>query len=216
MDHLILARRLDQSTTKKENLQIFNFAVPADHRIKLKGYENKDNYVDLARELKKIWNMKVSFIPIVIGAFGTVTKGRLKGLGDYRLENEWRPSKLQHYWEWSEYWEESCRLEDTCCHSSEKPSAKSDVKNSQWVNNDNNKKNECIIDIKLYKEMNDCADDEYMCRNKQFGQEMFTLYMILKIEICRMCKIRTKSIAGVNAHLVLAQNWLEIIKRKFR
>ena len=35
--------------------------------------------------------MKVTIIPIVIGAFGTVTRGLLKGL------EEWRPSKLQHY-----------------------------------------------------------------------------------------------------------------------
>ena len=42
----------------------------------------RDKYFDLARELKKIWNMKVSILPIVIGAFGTVTKELLKGLED--------------------------------------------------------------------------------------------------------------------------------------
>ena len=46
-----------------------------DHRIKLKEYEKKDKYLDLARELKKLWNMKVTIVPIVMGAFGTVTKG---------------------------------------------------------------------------------------------------------------------------------------------
>ena len=46
----------------------------ADHRIKLKEYQKKDKYLDLARELKKLWNMKVTIIPIVIGAFGTVSK----------------------------------------------------------------------------------------------------------------------------------------------
>ncbi len=30
-----------------------DFAVPADHRIKLKECEKKDKYLDLARELKK-------------------------------------------------------------------------------------------------------------------------------------------------------------------
>ena len=30
-----------------------DFAVPADHRIKLKEYEKKDKYLNLARELKK-------------------------------------------------------------------------------------------------------------------------------------------------------------------
>ena len=34
------------------NEKIVNFAVPADHRIKLKEYEKKDKYLDLARELK--------------------------------------------------------------------------------------------------------------------------------------------------------------------
>ena len=63
------------------------FAVPADHRIKLKECEKRDKYLDLARELKKLWNMKVTIIPVVIGAFGTVTKGLLKGLEDLEVSN---------------------------------------------------------------------------------------------------------------------------------
>ena len=62
-----------------------DFDVPADHRIKLKECEKKDKYHDLARELKKLWNMKVTVIAIVIGAFGTVTKGLLKGLDDLEV-----------------------------------------------------------------------------------------------------------------------------------
>ena len=60
------------------NNRIVDFTVPADHRIKLKESENKNKYLNLARELKTLWNMKVTIIPIVIGAFGTVTKGLLK------------------------------------------------------------------------------------------------------------------------------------------
>ena len=62
-----------------------DFAVSTDHRIKLKESEKKDKYLDLARELKKLWNMKVAIIPIVIGAFGTITKGLLKGLEDLEV-----------------------------------------------------------------------------------------------------------------------------------
>ena len=54
--------------------KIVDFAVPVDHRIKLKECEKKDKYLDLARELKKLWNMKVTIITIVIGAFDAVTK----------------------------------------------------------------------------------------------------------------------------------------------
>ena len=62
-----------------------DFAVPADHRIKLKECEKKDKYLDFARELKKLWNMQVRIIPIVIGTFEAVTKGLLKGLEDLEV-----------------------------------------------------------------------------------------------------------------------------------
>ena len=38
---------------KKRTRKIIDFAVPADHRIKLKECEKRDKYLDLARELKK-------------------------------------------------------------------------------------------------------------------------------------------------------------------
>ena len=66
--------RPNNNQQKKRTCKIVDFAVPADHRIELKECEKKDNYLDLARELKKLWNMQVTIIPFVIGAFGTVTK----------------------------------------------------------------------------------------------------------------------------------------------
>ena len=54
---------------KKRICKIVEFAVPADRRIKLKECEKKDKYVDLARELKKLRNMKMTIVVIVIGAF---------------------------------------------------------------------------------------------------------------------------------------------------
>ena len=86
-DHLISARRpeLIIINKKKRTCKIVDFAVPADNRIKLKECEKKDEYIDLARELKKLWNMQVRIIPIVIGAFGTVTKGLQKGLEDLEV-----------------------------------------------------------------------------------------------------------------------------------
>ena len=87
MDHLISTRRPDLKiiNKKKKICTIVDFAVPADHRTKLKEYEKRDKYLDLARELKKLWSMKVTIIPIVVGAFGTVTKGLLKGLEDLEV-----------------------------------------------------------------------------------------------------------------------------------
>ena len=75
-DHLISYRRpnLIIINKKKKNCKIVDFAVLAEYRIKLKKCKKKDKYLDLARELKKLWNMQVTITPIVIGAFGTVTK----------------------------------------------------------------------------------------------------------------------------------------------
>ena len=53
--------------------------------INQKECEKKDKYLELARELKKLWNMQVTIIPIVIGVFETVTKGFLKGLEDLEV-----------------------------------------------------------------------------------------------------------------------------------
>ena len=133
---------------KRRTCKIVDFPVPVDHRVKLKESEKKDKYLDLARELKKLWNMKVTFILIVIGAIDTVTKYINKGTGG--LGNKRTSGDHRNYciWDRPEYWEESCRLEETCCHSSssERPSANADLKNSYGLiiinlKNKNGKKN---------------------------------------------------------------------------
>ena len=52
-DHLISTRRPDliiiNKKKKKRNCKFVDFAVLADHRIKLKESEKKDKYLDLAR-----------------------------------------------------------------------------------------------------------------------------------------------------------------------
>ena len=107
-----------------------------DHWVKLKEFEKKDKYLDLSRELKQLWNMKVTIIPIVISAVSTYTIGLVQGLEDLEIRGRVEASKLQDCCDRPEYWEESWTLEETCCHSnsSEKSSAKADVKNYQEIN----------------------------------------------------------------------------------
>ena len=61
-DHLISTRRPDiiiinkkkkKKKKRKKICKIVDFAVSADHRIKLKECEKRDKYLNLARELKK-------------------------------------------------------------------------------------------------------------------------------------------------------------------
>ena len=83
-----------QQQKKKRICKIVDFAVPANHRIKLKECEKKEKYHDFARELKKQWNMEVTILPIVIGAFGTITKGILKGLDDLEVAKQVETIKM--------------------------------------------------------------------------------------------------------------------------
>ena len=147
---------------------------------------------NLSRELKKLWNMKVTFIPIVIGAHGTVTEGLVMWLEDLKIRggvdtiqtttllrsirilrrDPWDMRRLHHHHHIvlvarisltlsrhsslsfialgrSSGQHPVCCPEETYCHSnsSEIPSAKIDVKNSQGViiNNNNNKNNNHLI-----------------------------------------------------------------------
>ena len=58
MNHLIPARRPDLVliTKTKRTCHPMDFAVPVDHRVKIKVNKNINKYLDLARDLKKLWN----------------------------------------------------------------------------------------------------------------------------------------------------------------
>ncbi len=99
--------------------------------------------------------MKVTIVPIVIGALGTITKGLLKGLEDMevggRVETIQTTALLRRAKNPEKSSGDLRRLEETCCHSdsNEKPSANADLKNSKGVNNNNNNnsKRRKIIEI---------------------------------------------------------------------
>ena len=53
--------------------------------VKLKESEMKDKYLNLARELKKLWNMKVTLLPILVGCLATITKGLVQEMEDLKI-----------------------------------------------------------------------------------------------------------------------------------
>ena len=74
---------------KKENLSISGLCRPSRTQRKIsKNDEKNERYMTLARELKKLWNMKVMVISIVIGALGTILKGLVKGLEDLEINGQ--------------------------------------------------------------------------------------------------------------------------------
>ena len=136
-DPLILARRPDLIIINRKNkiCKIVDFAVTADHKIILKESEKKDKYLDLARELKKLWNMKVTSVTIVIGALGTMTKGLLKGLEDVEIGGRVETIQTAALLRTAKILRRVLESRGDCCHSnsSVKPSVNANVKNSKRV-----------------------------------------------------------------------------------
>ena len=53
-----------------------DFGVSVGHRMKVTASGTINKYFDLTRGLKKLWNMKVTVIPVLIRAFRTVTQNQ--------------------------------------------------------------------------------------------------------------------------------------------
>ena len=137
-----------QQHKKKKTSKIVDFAVPANHRTKLKESEKRDKYLDLARKLKKLRNMKVTIVLTMVGVFGILTKGLLKGLEDFevgrRVETiqttaSLKTARIQR--RVLETWRELLSLKLQW-----KPSANADEKNSKRVYNNNNYSNNNNLD----------------------------------------------------------------------
>ena len=68
--------------------KIVDFPLPAVNRMKLKENKMKDKYLERAKNLRKLWNMKVKIIPIAIGVLGTATERLLEGLEDLEITGQ--------------------------------------------------------------------------------------------------------------------------------
>ena len=121
-------RPSDNLKRKKELAELWTLAYWRITEWKSKKMK-RDKYLDLVRELKKLWYMKVTVIPIVIGALGTVTKGLSQGPEDLEIKGIVETSQTTALLRST--WEESWRLEETYYHSNscEKPSGNAYVKN---------------------------------------------------------------------------------------
>ena len=93
-DHQILARQPDLKiiNEKRELAELWTLLPWCTTEWNWKWIEGY-SYLDLPTELKSLWNMKVTKIPIAIGALGTVTKGLVQGLDD--LEMSGREETIQ-------------------------------------------------------------------------------------------------------------------------
>ena len=49
-------------------------SIPSDKNISVKTFDKLSKYKDLQIEIQKMWKLKTSIIPVVIGALGAIKK----------------------------------------------------------------------------------------------------------------------------------------------
>ena len=72
-------------TQKKE---LMDLAVPADHWLTVKESEKKNKFLDLARDKRKLWNMKVIVIPVIVETLLSAPKDLEKRLTGMEIRTE--------------------------------------------------------------------------------------------------------------------------------
>ena len=75
-DNLIEARRPDLIVIDKKEQKgiIIDIAVPADVRVDEKEKEKVEKYLDLKKEIRRLWKLRnAKIVPVVMGALGSVS-----------------------------------------------------------------------------------------------------------------------------------------------
>ena len=75
----------NQQKKKREIAKLSTLLSRLITELNWKKVKRRISTSNLLGNWKKLWNMQVTIITIVIGAFGTVTKGLLKGLEDLEV-----------------------------------------------------------------------------------------------------------------------------------
>jgi len=59
---------------KEETCTLIDVAIPADRNVVQKEAEKKLRYKSLCIEIQRMWNLKCTIAPVIIGATGIVTR----------------------------------------------------------------------------------------------------------------------------------------------
>ena len=69
-------------TKKEKTCTLIDVAIPADRNVIQKEAEKKLKYKSLGIEIKRMWNLKCTITPVIIGATGVVTRSLRKKFGN--------------------------------------------------------------------------------------------------------------------------------------
>ena len=78
-DRMILVNRPDIVVNDRRNSTclLIDMSVTADKNVSAKVFEKFSKYKDLEIEIEKMWQLKTTTIPVVVGALGLIKKGTI-------------------------------------------------------------------------------------------------------------------------------------------
>ena len=76
-DRTIQANRPDIVVKDKQNntCLLIDMSIPSDRNVSAKVFEKLSKYKDLEIEIQKMWHLKTTTVPVVVGALGIIKKG---------------------------------------------------------------------------------------------------------------------------------------------
>ena len=81
-DRTIQANRPDiiVKDFKEEICLLTDMSIPTDQNIPAKEFDKLSKYKDLEIEIQRMWKLRTSTVPVIVGALGMIKKGRQKHL----------------------------------------------------------------------------------------------------------------------------------------
>jgi hypothetical protein len=79
----VTANRADimvKNKTKEGTCTLIDVAIPADRNVVQKEAEKKLKYKSLGIDIQRMWNLKCTIIPVIIGTTGIVTRSLRQNL----------------------------------------------------------------------------------------------------------------------------------------
>ena len=83
-DREVRANRPDiiiKNKKTEKTCTLIDVAIPADRNVVQKEAEKKLKYKSLCIEIQRMWNLKCTIVPVIIGATGIVTRSLKKNVG---------------------------------------------------------------------------------------------------------------------------------------
>ena len=78
---------------KEKTCLLIDMSIPTDQNISAKEFDKLSKYKDLEIEIQRMWKLRMSTVPVIVGALGMIKKGCQKHLTQFLVSPNYRKSR---------------------------------------------------------------------------------------------------------------------------